>query len=353
MGARGRRETTQKSVINESANHKAAVRVSVIIPLYNKARHVRRALESVARQTLADFEAIVVDDGSTDDSRHVAEKFCRGDARFRLVAQTNAGPGAARNRGITEARAPVLAFLDADDEWSPEYLEEGVRLLELNGPEVAAVTCGYVEQPGDVSTERLWRARGISDGLQSVTPDTPPALFVSMLAFMSPCSTMVRAEAVSRWGGFYERDRCLYAEDAFLWMKILLNEPVAFSLRPLAAFHRDAAGLSKNLRGARPVEPFLDDPREVERACPPHLRALLRRVLAARAFKTACVLGYWGRWREARALVRRFFVPGSWRLPYYAPALVCSTPLGAGLGKTWRTMLALRRGREAASRIES
>lgn len=321
------------------------MRVSVIIPLYNKARYVRRALESVARQTLADFEAVVIDDGSTDEGRRIAEDFCRGDARFRLVAQANAGPGAARNRGIAEARAPLLAFLDADDEWAPEYLAEGVRLLEGHGPEVAAVTSGYVEQPGDVSTEGLWRARGVRDGLQRVTPQTPPALFVSMLAFMSPCSTIARAESVRRRGGFYERDRCLYAEDAFLWMKILLNEPVVFSLRPLVTFHRDAAGLSKNLRGARPVEPFLDDPSEVERACPTYLRALLRRVLAARAFKTACVLGYWGRWREARRLVRRFVVPGAWRLPYYAPALVCSTPVGAGLGKTWRTVLALRRGR--------
>ena len=320
--------------------------VSVIIPLYNKARYVRRALESVARQTWTDFEAIVVDDGSTDGGRRIAEEFCGGDARFRLVAQPNAGPGAARNRGIGEARAPLLAFLDADDEWSPEYLAESVRLLDEYGPGVATVTSGYVEQPGGVSTEKLWRARGVREGVRRVTPQTPPALFVSMLAYMSPCSTVARAEAVRRWGGFYERDRCLYAEDAALWMKTLLNEPAAYTLRPLAVFHRDAAGLSKNLRGARPVEPFLDDPREIERACPPHLRELLRRVLAARAFKTACVLGYWGRWREARSLVRRFVVRGSWRLPYYAPALVCSTPLGAGLGKTWRALRGLR-GREA------
>jgi Glycosyl transferase family 2 len=318
------------------------VRVSVIIPLYNKARHVRRALESVARQTWADFECIVVDDGSTDDGRRLAEEFCREEARFRLVAQENAGPGAARNRGIAEASGGLLAFLDADDEWAPEYLEESVRLLDECGPEVAAVTHGYVEHPGGASSEGLWRARGLRGGVQRVTTGTPPALFVSMLAFMSPCSTVARAGAVRRRGGFYERDRCLYAEDALLWMKTLLNEPVVFSLRPLASFHREAAGLSKNLRGARPVEPFLVDPREVEGACPAHLRELLRRVLAARAFKTACVLGYWGRWREARALVRRFVVPGAWRLPYYAPALLCSTPLGAGLGKTWRAVLALR-----------
>jgi hypothetical protein len=61
-------------------------------------------------------------------------------------------------------------------------------------------------------------------------------------------------------------------------------------------------------------------------------------VLAIRAFKTACVLGYWGRWREARALVRRFRSPGDWRLPYRAPALVCSTPVGAVAGRVARAL---------------
>lgn len=324
------------------------LRVSVIIPLYNKARFVRRALESVARQTLADFETIVVDDGSTDAGDKVAAEFCERDARFRFLRQPNAGPGAARNRGVREARAPLVAFLDADDEWLPEYLEESVRLLDAAGPEAATVTSGYVEYPGGASTEKYWRARGICDGVFRVSAKTPPGLFVSALAYMSPCSTVARADVLRRWGGFYERERCLYAEDAHLWMKTLLNEPVVFNLRPLVAFHREAAGLSKNLRGARPVEPFLVDPREVEAACPPALRELLRRVLAARAFKTACVLGYWGEWREARVLVRRYVVEGAWRLPYYAPALVCSTPLGAGLGKTFRSLLSLRRTTDGA-----
>ena len=62
----------------------------------------------------------------------------------------------------------------------------------------------------------------------------------------------------------------------------------------------------------------------------------------ARAFKTACVLGYWGRWREARSLVARFKLPGAWRLPYYAPALLCSTPLGAGVGGALRRLSSLR-----------
>jgi len=317
------------------------VRVSVIIPLYDKEPYIQRALDSVAAQTFDDFELIVVDDGSTDGGAGVVEAFT--DSRVRLVRQPNAGPGGARNRGIAEARGEILAFLDADDEWLPRYLEEGIAALDAAGPEVAAATCGYFEHPAGASSEPRWRARSLPEGVRRVTPETQPALFVHMLAYMSPCTTLARADVVRRWGGFYEGARCLYAEDAHLWMKVLLNEAVTFSLKPLARFHVEASGLSKNLKGARPVEPFLEDPSDVLAACPEHLRPLLERVLAARAFKTACVLGYWGDWRAAGALVERHGkVAGAWRLPFYLPAQVCRTPIGAGLGRAWRTLLSLR-----------
>lgn len=317
------------------------MRVSVIIPLYNKAPYVRRALDSVAAQTFDDFELIVVDDGSQDEGARIVEEY--GDARIRLIKQRNAGPGAARNRGIKEARGELLAFLDADDEWMPPYLEESVRLLDECGPGVACVTSGYVQMPSGESTERKWRARGLTEGIQRLTDETPVSLAIFMLAYMSPCSTVSRADAVRRWGGFYERERCLYAEDAFLWLKLLLNERVAVRLAPLVRFHTDASSLSNNLSGARPVEPFLLHPEEIEAACPPHLRPLLARLLAARAFKTACVLGYWGDWRAADSLVRRYgAVEGGWRLPYYVPSVVCRTPVGAVLGRAWRALSALR-----------
>jgi Glycosyl transferase family 2 len=317
------------------------LRVSVIIPLFDKEPYVRRALDSVAAQTFDDFEVVVVDDGSNDAGARVVESFIEESVvgqRVRLVRQANAGPGAARNRGLREARGELVAFLDADDEWLPAFLEEGVRALNEH-ERLASVTLGYYEHPSGESREAMWRARGLSDGVFRLKPETDAALAVSALAYMSPCTTVARAEAVRRWGGFYERDRCTYAEDAHLWMKVLLNEAVAFRIRPLARLHVEASGLSKNLKGARPVEPFLKDAGEIEAACPAELRPLLRRVLAARALKTACVLGYWGDWREARALVKRYAsVEGSWRLPYYAPSLVCRTPLGAWLGRALRAV---------------
>jgi len=88
--------------------------VSIIIPLYNKGKYIARALDSVFAQTYQDFEAIVVDDGSTDYGPDIVRK--HDDPRLRLIQQANAGPGSARNRGIKETTAPYLAFLDNVEE---------------------------------------------------------------------------------------------------------------------------------------------------------------------------------------------------------------------------------------------
>jgi glycosyltransferase involved in cell wall biosynthesis len=316
------------------------VKVSIIIPLYNKSPYIERALASIAAQTFRDFQVIVVDDGSTDDGPKKIQRMAIGsDPKAmvgRLIRQANAGPGAARNRGISKAQGELLAFLDADDEWLPDYLAENVRLLEEQGPKVSAITSGYFEWPAKVSRESWWRNRGLTEGRHCLTPATPAPLVVAMLAYMSPCSTLVRAEVVRQLGGFFSGRGCLYAEDAFLWLKVLLNHPVAFHMAPLVRFHTEASGLSKNLARARPIEPFLLYPEEIEAVCPERLHGLLREVLAIRALKTCCVLGFWGQWRESRALWARFRVSRASRLPYYFPALVCCTPVGKWLGSVWR-----------------
>lgn len=312
------------------------MKVSIVIPLYNKAPYIKRALDSIRAQTLSDFEVIVVDDGSTDDGALAVSQY--SDPRVRLLSQPNAGPGSARNKGIAEARGEFTAFLDADDEWFPTYLEEAIRSLEDLGPKVAAISSGYLEYPAGESKESMWRKRGLEESIFLVTPETRPSLVVSVLAYMTPPTTVARTEVIRKWGGFYDRSKCLFGEDAFLWLKVLLNEKVALSFKSVVKIHHEASELSKNLQGARPIEPFLIDPREIEAACPPLLRNLLERILAIRAAKTACALGYWGEWREARSLMQRFTTPRYWQLPYYAPGLVCSTPAGSLLGKTWRTL---------------
>ncbi len=312
------------------------MRVSIIVPLYNKERWIKRALDSIARQTFADFETIVVDDGSTDQGPHVVSGY--NDPRFRLVRQSNDGPGSARNRGIVEAQGEILAFLDADDEWLPDYLEGSIRFLDELDQNVVSVSSGYIEFPAGVSRRPMWEARGIKDGTFRLTPTTDPMIAIHGLAYMSPWSTVVRAHALRKWGGFYDRDRCLFAEDAYLWLKFLLNETVSFRLTPAVNYHCEASELAKNYRSARPIEPFLLDPSDIEAVCPLELRSLLSKMLAIRAFKTACVLGYWGQWQGARSLVKRFYSTTYWNLPYCFPAVICSTPFGTILGAFHRAI---------------
>jgi len=309
-------------------------RTSVIIPLFDKAPFIGRAVNSVLAQTFTDFELIVVDDGSTDVGLQIVRQF--DDSRLRVIQQNNAGPGAARNRGLAEAKGEFVAFLDADDEWLPEFLAESVRLLDRQSS-ATAVASGYIEHPAGASRESMWRARGLSDGVVKLDEATDPKLAISLLAYMTPCTTVARIDVLKKFGGFYERDHCVYGEDADLWLKLLLNETVVVNLSPLARIHFEASGASQTRRSIRPIEPFLVDPHEIEASCPPHLRELLMRVLAIRAFKTACMLGYWGRWREARELVGRFQTSRAWKLPYYASSLVCRTPIAAVIGKVWRT----------------
>ena len=120
------------------------MRVSVVVPLYNKAPYVIRCLRSVSAQTYRDFETIVIDDGSTDGSDRIVDTF--SEPRLRAFRQANGGPGAARNRGVREARGEYVAFLDADDEWLPEYLASSVRALD-EAPNAATVSSSYFEEP--------------------------------------------------------------------------------------------------------------------------------------------------------------------------------------------------------------
>jgi hypothetical protein len=318
----------------------ARVRVSVIVPLFNKEPSVTRALDSICSQTYADLEVIVVDDGSTDQSPAKVREY--RDSRVRLVTQANGGPGSARNRGITEAQGDVLAFLDADDEWFPGYLESGLGMISAGGNALSAVTSSYTESDQDDSIQKMWLKRGLGDGIQKVTSASSALNLVYMLAFMSPCTTIARADVVRRWGGFFADGGCRYGEDAMLWLKVLLNETVAFNMKPLACFHREASGLSMRNR-PRSIEPFLISPEDVESVCPVALRPLLRDFYALRACKTASILGYWGDSDQARALLRAFVSLHDWRAPYFATALVGCTPIGGILGRIDSVLRGARR----------
>jgi glycosyltransferase involved in cell wall biosynthesis len=127
--------------------------VSVVIPAFNASRYIRQAADSVLAQSLGDLELIVVDDGSTDDTREVLSRV--SDPRLRILGDTNHGPAHARNQGCRAARATrYVAFLDADDWWDADKLLEQTRFLEAN-PELVAAGClmRYVSSSGRVLGE--------------------------------------------------------------------------------------------------------------------------------------------------------------------------------------------------------
>ena len=112
--------------------------VSVILPTYNRASLIARSLESVLNQSFADFEVLVVDDGSTDETASVVAEFC--DPRVNYIRlPNNAGAAAARNVGIRISKGRFLAFQDSDDEWFPENLAKHMSVFEQNSHKLGVV----------------------------------------------------------------------------------------------------------------------------------------------------------------------------------------------------------------------
>ena len=176
-------------------------RVSVLLPVRNGAPFLREALESVLTQTLAEFELLVVDDGSTDETPEILASV--GDERLRVLRQDRLGLVPALNRAVAEARAPLLARMDADDVSLPDRLERQVAYLDAR-PEVALVAAG-VETSG---------------GARIVLPDDDAALRRRLL-LRNPFAhgaVAVRAEALAQAGGY----RADYGanEDYDLWRRI-------------------------------------------------------------------------------------------------------------------------------------
>jgi glycosyltransferase involved in cell wall biosynthesis len=133
--------------------------VSVVIPAYNAGKLVRRVLESVLAQTYGDFEVLVVDDGSSDDTGTIARSF--EDARVRYVQhERNLGAAAARNTGIRLAKGRYIAFLDSDDTWLPEKLEHQLAIMRQTDSRVGALCTDFLlrRSRSGASTERRPRA---------------------------------------------------------------------------------------------------------------------------------------------------------------------------------------------------
>ena len=207
------------------------MRFSVIIPLFNKAPYVPKALESVFEQTFTDFELIVVDDGSTDDSYEVVHNVLEAyEGTFQLIHQDNAGVSVARNNGVSVSHGEYICFLDADDWWAPTFLEKIDGLIwDYPDAGIYGTNYFYVKNGRQricvkyAETGYINYCKVYSEG--KAMPLTSISVALSRLVF-------------DEFGGFAPGLKL--GEDFDLWIRIALKYKVAFLNEPLAYYNQDS-----------------------------------------------------------------------------------------------------------------
>lgn len=215
------------------------MKFSVIIPLYNKAPYVRKALETVCAQTYRDYEIIVINDGSTDNSAIIAEDYLNGveGISYQILSQQNAGVSAARNNGVAQASGDYIAFLDSDDWWESTYLERMAQLIE-DYPEAGLYACNYVYyKPGKTHV-----ALNIPTGYINY----PKSYYKSGAMPVTSITAIMSRAVFEEMGGFPLGIKL--GEDFLLWAKTAMHYPVAFCEDPLAYYNND---VPMNLRATR------------------------------------------------------------------------------------------------------
>lgn len=203
----------------------AQATVSVVIPTYNRACFLPAAVASIRAQTHPCADVVIVDDGSTDDTAQVVARLGDG---IRYIRQHNAGPGAARNRGIREARGDLVAFLDTDDRWLPDKTARQVAVMQRE-PRVALVSADMAieDEHGTVQVPSNFERRGMLTFFAGLggrpVPDAPRRLL--QVNFINTSTVLARRDVLQTLGGFDTRLR--YGEDLELWLRIAAQHGVA------------------------------------------------------------------------------------------------------------------------------
>ncbi len=215
-------------------------KVSIIIPSYNRAYCIERSVRSVLEQTYREFELLIVDDASTDNTKQVVESI--QDDRIRYIRLTeNKGASGARNEGIRQAAYEYIAFQDSDDVWKPDKLEKQMQVLTAN-PQAGLVYCAYEEQryDGDIS---------IVPDEQMPLYDKQGDIYHKLLCrnTIGAPTVLARRECFLKAGLFYESMTCL--EDWELFVRIAKEYEILFLEEPLVIVHLAADGVSSNIAG--------------------------------------------------------------------------------------------------------
>lgn len=206
---------------------------SIIIPLYNKAPYIRKALESVLVQTYANYECIVMDDGSTDGSAEVVQctmhnAECTMGEKIRLLSQPNAGVAVARNNAVRAASGEYICFLDADDWWEPTFLEEMTHLIQVY-PKAGLYATNYIYYKTGKTHVALDMPTGYIDYPKAYLQSTAMPVWTGAVA--------MPRRVFLEMGGFPAGVRL--GEDFLLWARTAMHYPVAFLNRPLAYYNNE------------------------------------------------------------------------------------------------------------------
>jgi glycosyltransferase involved in cell wall biosynthesis len=246
--------------------------VSVVIPCYNYGRFLGQALRSVLDQTLAPLDIVVVDDGSTDDSRQIAASF---GARVRVLAQANQGVSAARNTGIAATNGEYVAFLDADDFWHPHKLAAQIARLAPSG--AALVHCATIEVDGDGRECALVTAGKRGRPLRELALRRDPVILGG------GSGAVVRRAALEKVGGF---DVALSTSaDWDMWRRLLTHFDIEFCPEPLVYYRLHGHGMHRNVRvfehdmrlafAKMFADPYCRDLQRIRRRCEANLEFTL------------------------------------------------------------------------------
>lgn len=217
---------------NNNLNKYSNKPITIIVPLYNKVNEVCRAIDSIFAQTIQDFELIVVDGGSTDGSLDIIKQYDT-DERFNLIHQQSKGVSNGRNEGILSASNNLIAFLDADDEWMPTFLEEIIELYE-SFPTAGIYATSYVSVYNNLSQStdikgvpnKPWKGIMNSYFLSTAMTMRPP---------FSPSCVAIPKTTFEQVGYFDSRYRI--GEDTEFWGRVALSFPIAFSTNENARYY--------------------------------------------------------------------------------------------------------------------
>lgn len=212
---------------------------SVIIPLYNKVPYVAKAIQSVLAQTYEDYELIVMDDGSRDDSYSIALKTIAGHSHCHIYRQKNRGVSLARNNGVALSQGDYLCFLDADDWWEPTFLEEMSELIE-EFPDAGIYGTNYT-----IVNETKHKTRvapiGVENGFEKGYINYCQVYAKTLAMPLTSISVAIPRIVFDEMKGFPQGIKL--GEDFLLWIHIALKYKVVFLNKSLAYYNQDVDSL--------------------------------------------------------------------------------------------------------------